>query len=111
MDVARGERFENIPNTYPAVAWYRNTMPNCEYLCQANVYLWWGYCVYSGTCQKLSGLSKYEREFEYLTKSELENNDIKLSKLFQDSGFLARLGACFLGCNLSNLASTADTCQ
>lgn len=86
MDVARGGYFENIPNEYPAVAWYRNTMPNCDYFCQANIYLWWGYCVFSGMCQNLSGLSNYEREFKYLTKSELENNDIKLSKLFQDSG-------------------------
>ena len=86
MDVARGGRFRKIPVRYPSSAWYTYYDETCEYDCQGTEYIWWGYCAFSGVCEGRSGAPFYEDEFRYLTKSEFENGDLKLSKLFQDSG-------------------------
>jgi hypothetical protein len=86
MDVARGGRFQNIPNSYPSSAWYSYNDSTCTYNCQAIEYIWWGYCAYSRVCEGRSGNSGFEREFKYLRKSQLLAGDLKMSKLFQESG-------------------------
>jgi len=91
VDLARGGRFHDVPNKYPNSAWYTYYDKTCEYTCQGVEYLWWGYCAYSGVCEGRSGAEDYESEFRYLTKSQFEAGDVKLSKLFQDSGELYTL--------------------
>ena len=37
-------------------------------------------------CEGRSGAPDFENEFKFLTKSQFEAGDLKLSKLFQESG-------------------------
>ena len=41
MDVARGGKFEGIPDNVPAEAWYSFTEPSCSYECQGTEYIYW----------------------------------------------------------------------
>ena len=91
MDIARGGHFKNIPNKYPNFAWYTYDDKTCDYGCQAAEYIWWGYCAFSGVCGGRSGSRSYENEFKYLAKSQFISRDLKLSKLFQDSGSFYKL--------------------
>lgn len=86
MDIARGGRFKVVPNHYPSSAWFTLNMTKiCDYYCQVVNYLWFGYCSYSGICEGRVGALEFEPEFKYLTRSELETGDVKLSKLFREA--------------------------
>jgi len=90
MDKARGgKKILTTPSTlakYPTSAWYTNIDQSCNYNaddgCQVGEYIWFGFCSYSGLCEKLDGVAKYKNEFKYLKKSDLLAKDKLLSALF-----------------------------
>jgi len=92
MDKARGgKKILTTPSTlakYPTSAWYKNIDTGCNYSaldgCQVTEYIWFGFCSYSGLCEKLDGVTnkKPKLEFKYLKKADLLAKDKLLSALF-----------------------------
>jgi hypothetical protein len=92
MDKARGgKKILTTPSTlakYPKSAWYTNIDQSCKYIatdgCQVTEYIWFGFCSYSGLCEKLDAITseKPKLEFKYLKKSDLLAKDKLLSALF-----------------------------
>ena len=42
MDIARGGKFDQVPDSYPQNAWYTYYDSSCNYSCQAVEYFYWG---------------------------------------------------------------------
>ncbi len=75
MDVARGGRFFNVPNRYPANAWYTYDDRTCEYNCMAAEYFYWALTsLLNG--QAFSGrFEEINHEWRLNTPEKLRNGD------------------------------------
>jgi len=83
MDVARGGKFENIPNAYPSNAWYTYDDESCTYECMATEYIYWGVNAYVGALQNQG--SRINDEWRFSTKQEFVDGDILLADLLRNT--------------------------
>lgn len=86
MDIARGGRFLNVPNQYPASAWYHYDDRSCDYSCMATEYFYWaltsllGAQDYPGRCANIAS------EWEACTPSQLQTRDVAIHALLTAMG-------------------------
>ena len=84
MDTARGGQFTNIPNPYPAAAWYHYDDQTCDYECMATEYIYWaistnmGLQDYPGRCNEIAN------EWEPCTQALLQSTDTRVYALITD---------------------------
>ena len=73
MDLARGGQFTNIPNPYPAGAWYTYDDATCEYNCMVTEYHYWALTSMLGAQE--NRLSEIQQEWKLNTKDKVEQQD------------------------------------
>ena len=79
MDIARGGYFEDVPNNYPADAWYTYDDETCDYHgCQLTEYLYWGIGTYLGYFEDDDICDSLSQEWKICSASELQQIDEKL---------------------------------
>jgi hypothetical protein len=84
MDIARGGHFEQIPDPYPADAWYHYDDDTCDYGCMSIEYLYWAHTTLLDAqsdpdrCDWISG------EWELCTPAQLEAGDVAVHQLLTD---------------------------
>lgn len=87
MDVARGGQFEDIPDPYPAAAWYHYDDETCDYGCMATEYIYWGLTSwlgaqnYPGRCQEIAN------EWELCAPLDFQTTDVALHGLITDAQY------------------------
>lgn len=80
MDIARGGQFINIPNTYPADAWYTYDDQTCDYAsCQTIEYLYWALTSMLGAQE--NRLDEIGHEWKLNTRAKVENTDTAIFAL------------------------------
>lgn len=85
MDTARGGHFVNVPNPYPAAAWYHYDDLTCEYDCQAAEYFYWGLTSLMGA--QASRCEEIEDEWELCTPGALAATDSALYALLIEPAY------------------------
>ncbi|WP_109301028.1 hypothetical protein [Aquimarina sp. AU474] len=84
MDIARGGQFMNIPNPYPAGAWYTYDDATCEYAnCQTIEYLYWALTSLLGAQE--NRLNEISQEWDLNTASLVQNTDTAIYALLTNS--------------------------
>ena len=78
MDIARGGHFQQVPNKYPAGAWYTYDDTTCEYECQLIEYLYWGVATYMGSFEDTSICNSLANEWKVCSANALQQTDVKL---------------------------------
>jgi len=85
MDVARGGHYTEIPDSYPAAAWYHYDDRTCEYDCMATEYVYWALTSLLGAqedrCDELAD------EWELCTPEQVEQTDTAVYALLTDGRF------------------------
>ena len=83
MDLARGGYFEEIPEEYPATAWYTYTDKTCDYAsCQTIEYLYWALTSVIGVQQ--NRLHEIGHEWTLNTKNKVATTDTAIYRLLTD---------------------------
>ena len=76
MDLARGGQFQEIPDEYPAGAWYSYDDETCDYDCMASEYIYWAFTSFLGA-QDIPGRSEQVgREWKLTTRALLQEQDL-----------------------------------
>ena len=83
MDVARGGRFEGIPDSVPAEAWYSFTEPSCSYECQGTEYIYWAVNAWVGALVNRG--DSIQAEWKLETREKLEATDLKITEIIKDT--------------------------
>lgn len=73
MDIARGGKFNSIPNNYPTNAWYTYDDTTCTYDCQSTEYIYWAMTSILGA-QK-NRLNAIQHEWKLNTKEKVKTTD------------------------------------
>ena len=73
MDIARGGRFETIPQTYPEGAWYTYDDATCDYSCMVTEYTYWALTSILGAQQ--SRLEQIQHEWRLNTEEKVRMQD------------------------------------
>lgn len=73
MDIARGGRFEDIPENYPESAWYTYDDETCDYSCMVTEYTYWALTSILGA-QK-NRLNEIGHEWKLNTPTKVEQQD------------------------------------
>jgi len=84
MDLARGGRFQRIPNPYPADAWYHYDDATCDYRCMAVEYFYWALTTLLGAQADPARCAEISREWELCTAAALERGDPAVHALLTD---------------------------
>ena len=84
MDVARGGRFESVPNAYPEGAWYTYDDQTCDYECMATEYLYWALTSMLGAQQASNRCNEISHEWRLCTRVEVEAQDPAVFGLLTD---------------------------
>ncbi len=80
MDIARGGQFTDIPNPYPADAWYSYDDETCDYAsCQTIEYLYWALTSILGAQE--NRLDEIGHEWKLNTKQKVEERDMAIYTL------------------------------
>ncbi|MFP6764692.1 MAG: calcium-binding protein, partial [Planctomycetaceae bacterium] len=87
MDIARGGHFEEVPQQYPAGAWFTYDDETCDYGCMAVEYFYWGLTSILGGQEFEGRLDEIENEWRLNTRDKMEATDTALFTLLTDSGF------------------------
>lgn len=85
MDKARGGRFNSIPNTYPAGAWYTYDDQSCNYDCMATEYMYWAMTSLLGA--QANRLNEIKGEWTLNTPAKLESEDPDVYALLTDNDY------------------------
>ncbi len=101
MDIARGGRFESIPDSYPENAWYTYDDESCDYGCMVTEYTYWALTSILGA-QDFSGREDdIADEWKLNTRDKVEtqdpavfailtNEDYGLAKILPDGNYTAQ---------------------
>lgn len=82
MDIARGGQFMNIPNQYPANAWYTYNDTTCDYAsCQTIEYLYWALTSIMGAQATDARLAEIDNEWKLNTREKVMNTDTAIYDL------------------------------
>ncbi len=84
MDLARGGRFERVPNTYPEGAWYTYDDQTCDYECMATEYFYWALTSMLGAQQAPDRCTEISREWRLCTREQVEAQDPAVFELLSD---------------------------
>ena len=84
MDVARGGQFMNVPNNYPASAWYHYDDQTCDYECMAIEYLYWAQVSNMGILDDPQTASGIANEWEPYNTTLLQSMDVLMYALITD---------------------------
>ena len=75
MDVARGGKFQNVPERYPAGSWYTYYDKTSDYSTQATEYFYWGLTSYLGGQQFAGRKESIQDEWTLNTPDLLKSTD------------------------------------
>jgi len=84
MDVARGGRFFNVPNRYPANAWYTYDDRTCEYNCMAAEYFYWALTSLLDGQNFPGRFEEINHEWRLNTPEKLRTGDLLIYDLLTD---------------------------
>ena len=84
MDLARGGRFQRIPNPYPEGAWYHYDDATCDYRCMAVEYFYWALTTLLGAQAEPARCREINREWTLCTAMALEEGDPAVHALLTD---------------------------
>lgn len=84
MDVARGGRFQSIPDPYPEQAWYHYDDQTCDYECMAAEYFYWALTSLLGGQDYPGRAAQIGEEWELPTPALLLVLDPAVSALLTD---------------------------
>ena len=84
MDIARGGRFDEPPNSYPPGAWYTYDDATCKYSCNATEYFYWGLTSILGAQDYPGRLSQISKEWNLNTREKVQETDKALFPLLTD---------------------------
>ena len=87
MDAARGGQFINVPNNYPASAWYHYDDWTCDYECMMIEYLYWAIVSYMGILDDPQTALGIANEWEPYNATLLQNMDILMYSLITDTQY------------------------
>ena len=87
MDIARGGKFLQIPNSYPSDAWYTYYDETCDYSCQATEYFYWGLTSILGGQDFTGRYESIQDEWELNTREKVQDTDKKLYALLTDKKY------------------------
>ena len=85
MDLARSGQFFNIPDPYPADAWYSYDDETCEYDCQSIEYLYWALSSLLGAQE--NRLNVIGHEWKLNTQALVELKDPAIYTLLTNPGY------------------------
>ncbi len=75
MDLARGGRFEEVPDEYPAGAWYSYDDTTCDYDCMTSEYIYWAFTSFLGAQDIPGRFDQVGHEWKLTTRALLEERD------------------------------------
>lgn len=84
MDLARGGRFMEIPETYPSGAWYSYDDATCDYRCMAIEYVYWTLSTQLGAQADPERCESISREWRACTAEQLAQTDPAAVALLTD---------------------------
>ncbi|MBL6924728.1 MAG: hypothetical protein ISR43_01050 [Acidimicrobiia bacterium] len=85
MDLARGGHFGQIPDEYPAAAWYHYFDDSCEYSCMVSEYIYWANTTLMGAQQQVPGrCDEIAEEWEPCTPTQLRAVDPAVVVILED---------------------------
>lgn len=87
MDLARGGRFEAVPDEYPEGAWYHYRDETCRYGCMAGEYFYWALTTLLGAQADPQRCEWLANEWEPCTPELLETMDTAVYALMTDSQY------------------------
>jgi hypothetical protein len=82
MDIARGGHFTQVPNQYPANAWFTYYDETCDYESMATEYLYWGITSLLGA--QINRLDEIGEEWSLNTTDKFINGDSALHKIISN---------------------------
>jgi len=87
MDIARGGQFINIPDQYPASAWYHYDDWTCDYECMAIEYLYWCIVSHMGILDDTQTCNGIDNEWELCTPELFEATDVSMYAILTDTQY------------------------
>ena len=75
MDLARGGQFHEIPDPYPAGAWYSYDDETSDYDCMASEYIYWAFTSFLGAQDLPGRLEQIGHEWKLNTRQLLKERD------------------------------------
>jgi len=85
MDLARGGRHSDIPNPYPAEAWYTYNDQTCDYECQTTEYFYWAITSQLGA--QANRLGEIGHEWRLNTSQKLQEGDPAIYQLLTNPAY------------------------
>lgn len=82
MDIARGGKFNTIPDSYPRNSWYTYDDETCEYNCMATEYIYWAMTSILGAQE--NRLLEISQEWDLNKKALVQNIDTTIYSLLTD---------------------------
>jgi len=83
MDIARGDYFENIPETYPDGAWFTYDDDTCDYGCMVTEYTYWALTSILGA--QVNRLDEIEDEWTKYTPQLVQTDDPAVYAILTDA--------------------------
>ena len=87
MDSARGGRFNSVPSSYPAGAWYTYDDITCDYGCMVTEYIYWALTSLLGAQDFPGRLDEINNEWQLNTRSLVENRDNAIFTVLTDEQY------------------------
>jgi hypothetical protein len=75
MDIARGDRYESTPESYPEEAWFTYNDKTCEYACMVVEYTYWSLTSILGAQSFEGRLEEIQGEWKLNTKVKVQEQD------------------------------------
>ncbi len=92
MDLARGGHFEDIPDRYPADAWYTYDDETCDYGCQIAEYLYWALTSLLGGQSFPGRADEIRHEWRLATPDDVRRGDPAIVAVLEDPRFRVPTG-------------------
>lgn len=87
MDVARGGQFFEIPDAYPAGAWYTYDDETCEYECMISEYVYWAFTSILGAQDYNGRLDEIGHEWPLNTRAKVQTQDLAIYAILTDPAY------------------------